>query len=299
MLTHSKVMEAQSTDEHVHHSSSGATASHGRNQHGACHHGDRDRATATDRRHSSSGWTCWHCGSKERHSQKQCSASKPVVVCSHCLGRNHFAVVFRSPKDFFKKANQGRRQSPKEGKPVHTLDHAVLSTKEDSGDDFYLFAMDESVHAMPSAASKLFTTLSLSASVNSFTNVKFQVDSAAICNTLPYHHFKRIGKDVDLQPTFAKLISYSGESIRPLGKVTLVHQTPQFYMLMDFHVVDLLCKPALLGLPDSIRLSLLEVDSSRVTVHPEQPATPNLQDCEEVSSPVSSAASLAKEEILQ
>ena len=53
------------------------------------------------------------------------------------------------------------------------------------------------------------------------------------------------------------------------------------------------------GLPDSIRLSLLEVDSSRGTVHPEQQATPNLQDCDEVSSPVSSSASLTKGEILQ
>ena len=52
---------------------------------------------------------------------------------------------------------------------------------------------------------------------------------------------------MDLQPTSAKLMSYSGESIRPLGKVTLFHQSPQFYMLMDFHVVDLPCKPASLG----------------------------------------------------
>ena len=64
-----------------------------------------------DRRHSSSERTCWHCGSTERHSRKQCPASKPGVACYHCLGRNHFAVVRRSLKDFFKKANQGRRQS--------------------------------------------------------------------------------------------------------------------------------------------------------------------------------------------
>ena len=70
-------------------------------------------------------------------------------------------------------------------------------------------------------------------------------------------------------------------------------------MLMDFHVVDLPCKPALLGIPDSNRLSLLEVDSSRVTAHREQQATSNLQHCDEVSSPVSSSSSLTKEEILQ
>ena len=53
MLTKAKVVEAQSADEQLHHSGSGAMASHGRNQHGARHYGDRDRAT--DRRHSSSG----------------------------------------------------------------------------------------------------------------------------------------------------------------------------------------------------------------------------------------------------
>ena len=92
----------------------------------------------------------------------------------------------RSPKDFFKKTSQGRSQRSNEGKPVHTLDHAVLSTEEDSGDDFYHLAFDESVHAMPSAASKLFTMLYLSVSGDSFTDVKFQVRSAATCNTLPY-----------------------------------------------------------------------------------------------------------------
>ena len=66
MLTNAKVMEARLTDEQVHYSSSGTAASRGRSQHGARHHGDCDRATgATDRRHSSSGWTCWHCGRKD------------------------------------------------------------------------------------------------------------------------------------------------------------------------------------------------------------------------------------------
>ena len=189
------------------------------------------------------------------------SQCKPGVVCSNCGGRNHFTTVCRSPKDYFK-----RRSSTQ---PTHALDHAA-SAEEDSGDDFEHFCLDESVHALPSSASKLFTTLSLSVSGDSFVDVKFQVDSAATCNTLPYHQFKKIGKDSDLPPTSSKLISYSGEAIRPLGKVTLVHQNPQFFMLMDFHVVDLPRKPALLGLPDSSRLSLLHIDSSRVTTQSDQ-----------------------------
>ena len=84
-----------------------------------------------------------------------------------------------------------------------------------------------------------------------------------------------------------------------MGKVTLVHSNPQFYMLLDFHIVDLPEKPALLGLPDSLRLSLLEVDSTRVAVQPEgQAAADNgndMQECDELSS----KAPLTKDEMLQ
>ena len=57
--------------------------------------------------------------------------------------------------------------------------------------------------------------------------------------------------------------------------------------------MDLPCKPALPGLPDTIRRSQLEV------VHPEQQAKPKLQDCDQVSPPVSSSSSLTKAEILR
>ena len=56
-------------------------------------------------------------------------------------------------------------------------------------------------------------------------------------------------------------------------------------MLLDFHVVDLPHKPALLGLPDSIRLSLFDIDSSRVTAQRSLPTTA-MEACEEISSSV-------------
>ena len=257
-------------------SGSGFTRRSSRNHgNGAGRHGhDQRQHSSFEQRGSRS---CGFCGANERHSRRNCPANKPGVVCSNCGGRNHFTTVCRSPKDYFK-----RRSSTQ---PTHALDHAA-SAEEDSGDDFEHFCLDESVHALPSSASKLFTTLSLSVSGDSFVDVKFQVDSAATCNTLPYHQFKKIGKDSDLQPTSSKLISYSGEAIRPLGKVTLVHQNPQFFMLMDFHVVDLPRKPALLGLPDSSRLSLLHIDSSRVTTQSDQQPAPHLRDCDEISTSV-------------
>ena len=51
-------------------------------------------------------------------------------------------------------------------------------------------------------------------------------------------------------------------------------------------MVDLPRKPALLGLPDSSRLSLLHIDSSRVTTHSDQQPAPHLRDCDEISTSV-------------
>ena len=282
MMTNAKVIEAKQTEEQVHFSSSPGRSGSGFTRRSSRNHGNGAGRHGHDQRQHSSfeqrgSRSCGFCGANERHSRRNCPANKPGVVCSNCGGRNHFTTVCRSPKDYFK-----RRSSTQ---PTHALDHAA-SAEEDSGDDLEHFCLDESVHALPSSASKLFTTLSLSVSGDSFVDVKFQVDSAATCNTLPYHQFKKIGKDSDLQPTSSKLISYSGEAIRPLGKVTLVHQNPQFFMLMDFHVVDLPRKPALLGLPDSSRLSLLHIDSSRVTTQSDQQPAPHLRDCDEISTSV-------------
>ena len=107
--------------------------------------------------------------------------------------------------------------------------------------------------------------LSLSVKGDEFTDVTFQVDTAATCNTLPYRMFQQLGNKSQLQRTSSKLVSYSGAIIKPLGKISLVHKSTSSYTLLDFQVVDLPNKPALLGLPDSLRLSLVSIDSTRVT----------------------------------
>ena len=208
MLINSKVMEAQSMDEQVHYSSSGSGAARprGRNKYGARHHGD-DTGRCGDRaiEPRSVATRRWdgHVGIAERR-KTQSKASKAVPSKQASCGllslpwTESFCCCVQKPKDFFKKANQRRRQCSNDGKPVHTLDDAVSSMEEDSDDNFDHFALVESVHAMPSAASKLFTTLSLSVSGDSFTDVKFQLDSAATCNTLPYHHVRECGFETNI-----------------------------------------------------------------------------------------------------
>ena len=155
----------------------------------------------------------------------------------------------------------------------------------------------ESVNAVSPAVSKLMTTLSLAASGDQYVDVAFQVDTAATCNTLPYHLFRQIGQDSDLRPTSVKLVSYSGETIKPRGKVTLVCQRPECYMLLDFHVVELVNKPALLGLSDSVRLSLLTVDDSRVTSVPSR--STGVDESLQVDSSSLQGKRLTKEAVLR
>ena len=161
-------------------------------------------------------------------------------------------------------------------------------TQASSSDDeehHHQYSLDEteSVPATSSSSEKLLTLLSLSLTGDTFTSIMFQVDTAATCNTPPYHLFQKLGSTSDLCQTFSKFVSYSGEVIKPLGKISRVHGSADSYIMLDFQVVDLPNKPALLGLPDSLRLSLVTVDDARVKAQPLAPsALPH--DCHSVAS---------------
>ena len=183
MMTNAKVIEAKQTEEQVHFSSSPGRSGSGFTRRSSRNHGNGAGRHGHDQRQHSSfeqrgSRSCGFCGANERHSRRNCPANKPGVVCSNCGGRNHFTTVCRSPKDYFK-----RRSSTQ---PTHALDHAA-SAEEDSGDDFEHFCLDESVHALPSSASKLFTTLSLSVSGDSFVMLSFkwiQLLPATLCRII-------------------------------------------------------------------------------------------------------------------
>ena len=182
MMTNARVMEAKLTEEQVHYSSSAASAksrSSGRNHGNGAGRHSQDSSHGAGRHAHDPG--CGYCGAPERHSRKHCPASRPGVVCANCGGRNHFAEVCRSSKDKY------RRSTKQPTRPVHALHHRI-SADDESGDEYEQFSLDESVHALPSSATKLFTTLSLSVNGDSdFTDVKFQVDSASLQDHRPEH----------------------------------------------------------------------------------------------------------------
>lgn len=101
------------------------------------------------------------------------------------------------------------------------------------------------------------------------------------------------GSESALAPSAPTLVSYSGKVIKPKGKITLAHQSPQAFTLLDFEVVDLPMKLALLGLSDSVRLSLIDVDPSRVSVQGS-----NSSDCADACEQAALSVPLSKQTVL-
>ena len=224
---------------------------------------------------------CQYCGQYERHTRRTCPAGKPGVHCRNCYGENHFSVVCRSPKGYFKQkwlAKQNQRQ-----KNINAVDGVFDPNKCTSGsamqqpsssDDElthdYTFILDRKncIHVVDGQTSgKMCVSLSLSSDGSEFQDCSFQVDSAASCNTLPPKMYNVFGGVKDLKPSHSILRTYSGKSIKPLGKTTLLCESNMSYNLLDFEVVansEIEDRPALLGVKDSVKLGLIKFDPLRV-----------------------------------
>jgi hypothetical protein len=64
-------------------------------------------------------------------------------------------------------------------------------------------------------------------------------------------------------------LSYSGDTIKPLGRVSLLHESPDKYDTLQFEVIDtkgVENRPALLGVSDSLKLQLIDFDKNKTYV---------------------------------
>ena len=187
----------------------------------------------------------------------------------------------RSRKGYFKQkwlAKQNQRQ-----KNINAVDGVFDPNKCTSGsamqqpsssDDElthdYTFILDRKncIHVVDGQTSgKMCVSLSLSSDGSEFQDCSFQVDSAASCNTLPPKMYNVFGGVKDLKPSHSILHTYSGKSIKPLGKTTLLCESNMSYNLLDFEVVansEIEDRPALLGVKDSVKLGLIKFDPLRV-----------------------------------
>ncbi len=243
---------------------------------------------------------CGYCGGPERHPRNKCPAARQGVFCRKCYGDNHFARVCRNAKDQYKKQFvMKKRVSPKEKKQET---HAV-ETKQESDyldeDVYYQYAMSLEIdHEISSLERirKLFTDLSLSLHGDNFTKVPLQVDSAATCNTMPLDMFLKVGQMSDLKRSKATLVSYSGNTIKPVGQVYLMCETDNRFETIMFEVVQGQ-QSALLGLSDSLKLGLISFNEKKSYIAPHPYTHDSISN---VSSQADGKpGSLSKEYILQ
>ena len=92
----------------------------------------------------------------------------------------------------------------------------------DYGFTYSLEAQVQSIRAS-SQAKRYFTTLSISTSGSTFTQVKFQIDTAAICNTMSLSTLRSLLPDAELKGSPYRLYPYgNSKPLEPESHVDLV-----------------------------------------------------------------------------
>ena len=161
--------------------------------------------------------TCFWCGDRRGpHPWKACPANGRS--CSNCGGNDHFARVCledrkaqvpttnnswkRQTRRRQSTSDRGSNQRTRGGEPrsksrdIHYTDSNVAQLQEQSYGMAYdtqyglQYALDAEIHNVNAAtrprsqAKRYFTTLSLSTTGSTFQQAKFQIDTAATCNTM-------------------------------------------------------------------------------------------------------------------
>jgi len=153
--------------------------------------------------------TCHRCGDRRGpHSGYDCPAKGKI--CSNCGLADHFARVCMNSRGRTRDTrslrgrtsykrdnlNQGRYQDIRH----LTADRSVYYTDDtdsvsDIDDTMTTYALDtQSVHSVTSEkpAKRYFVQLPVSSTGASFTHMKFQIDTAATCNTVAQHMLKKL-----------------------------------------------------------------------------------------------------------
>ena len=134
----------------------------------------------------------------------------------------------------------------------------------------HTYSLEAQVHsiAASSQAKRYFTNLSLSATGSKFAQVKFQIDTAATCNTMSLSTLRAYLPDAKLQRSPYRLYPYgNSKPLEPEGQVELVCERKNQYETLTFQVLPDSCigsKPALLSGSDSERLGLIRVNADDI-----------------------------------
>ena len=93
----------------------------------------------------------------------------------------------------------------------------------------FTYSLEKQIHsiAASSQAERYFTTLSLSATGSALTQVKFQIGTAATCNTMSLNILRSLLPDAELTWSPYRLYPYGNSTLlEPEGQVDPVHRIP-------------------------------------------------------------------------
>ena len=114
---------------------------------------------------------------------------------------------------------------------------------------------------------KYFATVPCSTTGDKFSALKFQIDSAATCNTISEESVAKCFPDVTLNKSRYILHPYGDSQPTPLGQITLLCEKFNKYHTLEFQVLPtriITGKPALLSGKDSVRMGIMTINADNV-----------------------------------
>ena len=187
-----------------------------------------------DKRHQG---PCGRCGTT--HPLKQCPANGRN--CHQCGGQNHFSSVCKSQRGRGRAQRGAQRRSHGGHRGRHNGRRSVHSFEEQGQAEFYI---DSIVHNTDETA--WFATVNIGQTCD---DIEMKLDTGANTNCLPLRSFRGLTgyRGIPLKKSMASLRMYSGETITPVGTVTLMIGCNGRRILLKFHVADV-DSPPVLGL---------------------------------------------------
>lgn len=115
---------------------------------------------------------------------------------------------------------------------------------------------------------KYYADLSCSSNGLAYTNLRFQIDSAATCNTISHDVIQKHFPDNKLQKSCYLLHPY-GDSIpiKPIRQITLLREKYKKYHALVFQVLPsniMTGEPALISIKDCVNMGIIKINADNV-----------------------------------
>ena len=242
--------------------------------------------------------TCYWCGDpKGPHRWTACPANGRT--CMKCNGYDHFArVCLEQPTTLqhnsqkYNRSSRGRTGSSQQtgsnfnNRQIHSIQtnnqYDISSTAEPNqsiGQPIYyadneqpqyyystIYAVEQKNNQ--NKGDKYFSTLPCSSTGNKFTNLKFQIDSAATCNTISHEVVQKHFPDIKIQISCYLLHPYGdSKPIKPIGQIKLLCEKYKKYHALPFQVLPsniMSGKPSLLSGRDSVKMEIITINADNV-----------------------------------